>query len=118
VLGGNGMRAFQTPTATLHAFQGWADKFLTTPGGGIEDLYVRLDYTVAGLGPIDGLKLTGVYHHFDAEQGSTHYGDEIDAQASYKFFDHYTVGLKFARYMADAFATGTTKVWVTLGVKY
>jgi putative salt-induced outer membrane protein YdiY len=26
---------FRTPLATLHAFQGWADKFLTTPDGGI-----------------------------------------------------------------------------------
>ena len=24
--------AFRTPLATLHAFNGWADQFLTTPG--------------------------------------------------------------------------------------
>src|SRR3546814_9223571 len=29
--------AFQTPFATLHKFNGWADKFLTTPGTGIQD---------------------------------------------------------------------------------
>ncbi|MGQ0428640.1 MAG: alginate export family protein, partial [Gammaproteobacteria bacterium] len=32
--------AFQTPLATLHKWQGWADKFLTTPSAGIEDLYL------------------------------------------------------------------------------
>jgi len=31
VLEGNSFQAFQTPLATLHAFQGWADKFLATP---------------------------------------------------------------------------------------
>ncbi len=29
-LGGNGRHALQTPLATLHAFNGWADKFLVT----------------------------------------------------------------------------------------
>ena len=33
---------FQTPLATLHAFNGWADKFLSTPVNGIEDLYFRV----------------------------------------------------------------------------
>jgi len=31
--------SFQTPLATLHKFQGWADKFLTTPPNGIQDFY-------------------------------------------------------------------------------
>ena len=31
VLEGNGVKGFTTPLATLHKFQGWADKFLTTP---------------------------------------------------------------------------------------
>ena len=37
VLGGADVpnHAFQTPLATLHAFQGWADKFLTTPAAGV-----------------------------------------------------------------------------------
>ena len=29
-IGGNGRYALQTPLATLHAFNGWADKFLVT----------------------------------------------------------------------------------------
>ena len=118
VLTGNGARAFQTPLATAHAFQGWADKFATTPGGGIEDLYLRLDYAVAGLGLLDGVTLTGVYHRFDAEQGGAHYGDELDAEISYMFRDHYTLGAKYAHYVADEFATGTSKVWVTLQIQY
>ena len=30
--------SFQTPLATLHKFQGWADKFTVTPPNGIQDL--------------------------------------------------------------------------------
>jgi len=118
VLSGNGTRAFQTPLATLHAFQGWADKFLTTPGGGIEDLYIRLDYTVTGLDWFDGTKFTGVYHWFDAEKGGTDFGRELDLQVSRKLYDYFSVALKYARYDADRFATDTEKIWFTVSFKY
>jgi hypothetical protein len=42
VFGGNddpGTTGFQTPLATLLAFQGWAEKFTTTPQAGVEDFY-------------------------------------------------------------------------------
>ena len=38
--------SFQTLLATLHKFQGWADKFLTTPPNGIRDLYGSAGYTL------------------------------------------------------------------------
>src|SRR5688572_24447050 len=41
LLGGDGVTSFSTPLATLHAFQGWADKFLATPVAGIADTFVR-----------------------------------------------------------------------------
>ena len=34
---GNGVKGFTTPLASLHKFQGWADKFTATPANGIED---------------------------------------------------------------------------------
>ena len=40
ILEGDGAKGFTTPLATLHSFQGWADKFLTTPVDGIDDRYV------------------------------------------------------------------------------
>jgi hypothetical protein len=43
-LGGNGVAGFSTPLATLHAFQGDADIFLTTPARGIADRYAKLGY--------------------------------------------------------------------------
>ena len=48
VMEGNGVRGFSTPLATLHKFDGWADKFLTTPPNGLERRYVTLGYTRKG----------------------------------------------------------------------
>ena len=49
VLGGDDStvlnEAFQTPLATLHAFQGWADVFLSTPAAGIDDKYLKFKVT-------------------------------------------------------------------------
>ena len=36
----DGVMGFRTPLATLHKFQGTADKFLVTPPGGLEDAFV------------------------------------------------------------------------------
>jgi len=110
VLGGDDQpnHAFQTPLATLHVFQGWADKFLTTPRGGVEDLYLGGTATV---GPV-ALQL--VWHDFQAEAFSQDYGSEWDASAAYKFGakKNYEAMLKFADYQADGFASDATKLWL------
>jgi hypothetical protein len=118
VLGGNdqpGTTGFQTPLATLHAFQGWADKFTTTPQAGVEDFYV------GGSAGFGDLALQLVWHDFQAESriapnltyGSS-YGSEWDASAGYKFGakKRYEALAKFASYQADEFATDTTKFWL------
>lgn len=118
ILSGDGNSSFQTPLATLHAFQGWADKFLTNQSGGMEDLYVRLDYTAKGLDWFDGTKFIAAYHWFDAEQGGADYGRELDLQVSRKIYDRFTVALKYARYDAEDFATDTEKLWFMVTFKY
>jgi hypothetical protein len=114
ILEGSGVagRAFQTPLATLHPFQGWADKFLSTPETGIEDLY--LSFTARGF----GANFTVVYHDFSAEIGGADYGDEIDMSASWRLGDNYSLLLKLANYSADTFATDTEKVWVMLSASF
>jgi hypothetical protein len=124
VLGGNdqpGTTGFQTPLATLHAFQGWADKFTTTPQAGVEDFYVG---GTAGFGDF-ALQL--IWHDFQAESrvasnlpyGSS-YGSEWDASAGYKFGEkkRYEALLKFADYQADEFATDTTKFWLQFNATF
>lgn len=109
VLGGSDApnQAFQTPLASLHIFQGWADKFLTTPTGGVEDLYVGATGT---FGPV---ALVVTWHDFEAEAFSQDYGSEWNASAVYKFGakKNFEGMLKFADYQADGFASDTTKVW-------
>ncbi len=104
----NTARAFQTPLATKHAWNGWADKFLGTPAGGLEDLYFQLGY---GSGAFSGAI---IYHDFDAERsgGAGAYGSEIDAVVKYKVNDDLVVGIKAADYDADTFATDTQKFWL------
>ena len=110
VLEGNGMagQAFRTPLATLHAFQGWADKFLATPSSGIEDTYV------AFTGRVGSVNLVAVYHDFSANSGGGSHGDEIDLSAGWSFADNFSLLLKYASYSADGFATDTDKFWVML----
>ncbi|MEM7077098.1 MAG: alginate export family protein [Pseudomonadota bacterium] len=109
VLGSDdGVAAFRTPLATLHKFQGWADKFLGTPGNGIEDLY----FGVAGkLGPV---KLAATYHDFTSDEGSIDYGSEVNVVANFTVMKGLNGQLKFADYSADDFATDTTKIWFSL----
>lgn len=100
---------FATPLATLHKFQGWADKFLNTPGDGVEDLYIGID---TALGPV---KLAAIYHNFQAEDSSEDFGDEIDLAATWPVTENFTTELKFAGFSADGDRyTDTNKVWLTL----
>jgi hypothetical protein len=113
VLGSDGRVAFATPLATLHAFQGWADKFLTTPTAGIEDSYVKLGYTVGMHGAFKSLSALGWWHDFDAEQSSAHYGSELDLQLVAKTAK-MALTLKYADYRADSLFTNTDKFWLSV----
>ncbi len=112
-----GVKAFATPLATLHKFQGWADKFLATPAGGIEDLYVKAGYTVGDMGMIKGLKFVGFYHDFNSDFGSTDYGSEIDLVTKFKISE-LGFAIKFAHYEADSFGTDTTKLWFDINLAF
>ncbi|MGH8135953.1 MAG: hypothetical protein ACRER4_06365, partial [Steroidobacteraceae bacterium] len=104
--------AFQTPLATLHKWQGWADKFLTTPSAGIEDVYVEVNGSLAGWNG------QAVWHDFQAEATSLDYGTELDLSVSRKFAQHYEVLLKYADYSADGLFTDTQKFWLQLGAVF
>ena len=113
VLGGDGVRGFSTPLATLHKFQGWADKFLTTPVDGIDDRYLALGYAKKPLGLFDSLSASVVYHEFRSERLSLEYGSEVDILLLARW-RRFTGLLKYADYRADAFATDTKKFWIQL----
>lgn len=120
VLEGDGTKAFQTPLATLHKFNGLADKFLTTPSDGLEDLFLSLDAPLPGEGLLSDLTFKAGYHQFRAEQGSSHYGWEWDAGIFKKIatgFGSFNLGLQYTSYDADDFSSDTDKLWLTLQFK-
>jgi hypothetical protein len=108
---GDGVRGFSTPLATLHKFDGWADKFLTTPPNGLARRYATLGYTKKGLAVLDTLTATAVYHRFDSTRLGIDYGSEVDLQLQAKY-QRFNLLLKYAEYEADRFATDTSKYWV------
>ncbi len=113
VLGSDdGNVAFSTPLATLHKFQGFADKFLGTPANGVEDIYVTAKTA------INGVKLAATYHDLSSNEGGIDYGSEIDLVAAYKIDPACTVLVKFANYSADNFSTDTNKLWLQLAAKF
>ncbi|HEY4215442.1 MAG TPA: hypothetical protein VGM84_28480 [Steroidobacteraceae bacterium] len=118
IMRGNGIVGFVTPLATLHAFDGWADKFLTTPPNGIRDTYGSATWTSLHTAGLDSLSLTVVYHSFQAEHVSANYGDEWDTALTGKWH-RYIALLKYANYTAAsttpvAIARNTSKFWAQL----
>jgi len=106
VLGSDsGDYGFQTPFATKHAFNGWADQFLATPSTGLKDAMFTVE---AKLG---GVKFLGVYHKYSADQGNVDYGTESNFLAVKTLGRRYSLGLKYARYRADSWKTDTDKLW-------
>jgi hypothetical protein len=115
ILSGDPSRAghrFQTPLATLHPFQGWADKFLVTPPKGIEDRYVSVG------GKLRAFNLQAAWHDFRADATSAHYGREWDALVSVPFAQRYEAQLKWADYRADGFSTDTRKLWFLINASF
>ena len=111
--------AFQTPFATLHKFNGWADKFLTTPGTGIQDYYAGIGYTVPKIGKAGPLVASFTYHRFSSDRLSIHYGDEYNAQITLKLDKHLSALVKYADYERKGVAsfTGdadTKKFWAQI----
>jgi hypothetical protein len=101
-----GAQAFQTPLATLHKFNGWADKFLETPASGLVDWYLSFN------GKVEDLAWLVRYHDFGADSRGSSYGTELDAQVTYPLPWKQLLAAKVAMYRENGFSTDTTKFWV------
>lgn len=117
-LEGNGTTALQTPLATLHAFNGWADKFLSTPANGLRDLYADAAYKFGEGSAFRGLTLRIAYHDFASTRGNLSYGNEWDALFAYPLSKRIGLLAKFASYDAKDLATDTRKVWFQVEAKF
>ncbi len=117
---GNGTQAVQFPLATLHAFNGWADKLTTTPANGLIDMNVGVVYVAKSDNTyVNGIKAQAFYHDYTPERGSgADYGTEWNASVEQTFKTNYTVGIKYANYQAESFATDTVKIMPYIQVKF
>jgi len=123
VLEGNGTIGFATPLATLHAFNGWADMFLTTPANGLKDLYLKASYSL----PADFIEmrsLTGIvtWHDFTTDNLSAGIGSEWDASLELAVDANASVLAKYAAYQGSGVAFGgfpdKSIFWLQLAYKY
>ncbi|MEO0574306.1 MAG: alginate export family protein [Pseudomonadota bacterium] len=95
-LGSDNGSGFITPFATLHRFQGWADKFAAqTPDQGLVAQFV----TIAGRWP--GFRYRLQYHDFDTDVGSQNIGRELGLHVQHRVRQNLFIGIKFADYRAS-----------------
>ena len=115
---GDGGGAFSTPLATLHAMNGFADRFLKTPVKGLVDTNFTLGYIDKQLG-----KFLAFYHLFESDDGGDDYGSELDlVYVPPKLNKHLGMMAKVAYYMegddAGTPVGDTTKIWLMLDYKF
>jgi hypothetical protein len=117
----DGRYGLQTPYATKHAFNGWADQFLITPKEGLVDEYFILGFDVNSY----AVKTMLQYHDYESDSDSlatgTHLnlGSEYSLQALKTFGPKWTIGVKYSLYeeagsSKDVAASGKKdldKVW-------
>lgn len=107
---------FNTPLATLHAYNGWADKFLVTPVTGLTDTNIKLSGQYSGFGLITAL------HRFESVTNQVHFGDELDISISKKLNQQVTGLAKLAHYQAAEgqgnLGIDQTKFWMQLEYRF
>lgn len=117
LLGSDNGRAVQTPMATLHKFNGFADLFLTTPGTGLQDIYGGVSYKFEGVKALPGLNVAVTYHQFDSDTGGLNYGSEWNAQAGFRL-GRVNLLAKYADYDRKSFGADTRKLWLQAEFAY
>lgn len=107
VLGSDADASFQTPLATLHAFQGWADVFLSTPAGGLRDLNI---YASSQL-PWD-LSALAKHHWFYSDDSGDYLGRELNVSLSKQLTENLSFLIKFADFRGNSTLPDTRKFWI------
>jgi hypothetical protein len=112
-LGGDNIASFETLLATLHAFQGWADQFLSTPPGGLDDFHI---YATARL-PRE-LTANVKYHWFYRNQTSEFLGREFNASLGKRVNENLSFLVKFADFGSSSIRPDTRKFWFQMEVQF
>lgn len=109
----DGVFAFRFPLGTNHAFQGYADNFLTTPNVGLHDAYIGI-----GADLFWNIKGTLTFHQFWSDEGSDNFGEELDAVLSKQINPNWSVLVKGAYYDGDTLQPDTTRFWFQTTFKF
>lgn len=118
-LQGDGGASFQTPLATLHAFQGFADVFLRTPPEGLRDVNLGLLWKPRAFPVGDGFSLLMRGHIFTDDEGGSLLGREFDALARLPLKKWLAVELKGAVFDgADARFASRTRLWFAVETRF
>ncbi len=113
---GIALTSFQTPLATLHKFNGTADKFLTTPANGLRDLYVGVTKALPKFKTLPGFNAGVTWHQYKSDRLSLDYGTEWNAQMGWKIGKKVNFLAKYANYNRKGIAdfagdADTEKFW-------
>lgn len=103
---------FSTALATKHKFNGWADKFLGTPVGGLEDTYL------AFIGKFGKVKVKAFVHDFESAEGNADLGEELNIAVATKVNKNLSLLVKYADYSAGDSGTDTQKLWLQAQYKF
>lgn len=119
-LGGDRNWAVQTPLASLHRHNGWADRFLQTPAFGLVDQYAGVTIEQGNW------DFASRYHDFKVDDGSGRYGRELSLSASRPLFGdfRFQFGLSSYRGGDTVYYTGadysgdTTRAWMSISAQF
>lgn len=106
---------FQTPLATVHAFNGFADAFIgqringTHPG--LTDVYLSHNLPIFA-----GIKWTNTLHAYGDNEVSTGLGWEYNSVLAKKFDDHFSAIIEISHFESEGTLPTTTRA--SLGVTY
>jgi hypothetical protein len=113
ILGSGGAQSFQTPLGTLHAFQGAADVFLTTPAEGVRERSAFVEWRAGRIGPFQSVALAASGLSFQSANGETNLGREFDAGLRANL-SGATLSAKVADYTAAGFGSDVRRIWLTI----
>jgi hypothetical protein len=112
------LSSFQTPFATLHKFNGTADKFLITPPNGLRDLYLGVGASPK-IKALPGFNAQLAWHQYKSDRLSQNFGTEWNAQMGWKISKKLSFLAKYADYNRSGIAdfagdADTQKFWAQL----
>ena len=119
----NSKYAFQTPFGTNHLFQGWVDKFLSTPKEGVQDTFITATYKFSDFAFFVDYHWLNSDKNFKQIGGGNgdQYGTEWNAAATYNYSKNILTKVEYGKYSErdQYIATAsrirdTEKIWLTV----